>query len=266
LTPALHITADDYGLHADINSAVVRLLETGALTDTSAMGNGRAIERGAELLHATGRSSVGLHLCWVGGEQALGPMPILAPQSRLPERPQLIQRTLRDPRAARNELFAEGMRQARALQALGLHITHIDSHQHMHVLPSAHLVVLEIARRLGGAPVRLPRVITPLGRPIGLLLTMFSRQLARVAARMGIPTYLSFGFEDSGRQNGESLRSYLMHPLPPGSELMTHPGDSTPVLRRDYGSWRYDWSGEAAGLEEVTPWRESHGITVGNFG
>lgn len=265
MTPALHITADDYGLHADVNSAVVRLLASGALTDTSAMGNGRAIEPGAELLRALGRSSVGLHLCWVGCERALGPMPVLAPRGQLPERAQLGRRSIRHPREVRSELFAEGMRQARALQSFGLRITHIDSHQHMHVLPGAHLVVLEIARRLGRAPVRLPRLMNPLSRPIGLVLATFSRQLERAAARMGIPTYQSFGFEDSGRQNGESLRSYLMHSMPPGSELMTHPGDSTPGLRGDYGGWRYDWSGEAASLEEVRSWRESRKVITASF-
>jgi len=262
---SIHLTADDFGLHPDVNRGIARLLEQGALTDTSAMGNGRAIEDGTEELQALGIDSVGLHACWVGGEQTLTRMRTVASDGRMPDRIRLLRCLVLRPKRSGEELLEETLAQAARLQRLGLRLTHLDSHQHMHALPQLHGVILAASRELGRLPVRVPQVARISQRPTGLLLTRFAAHLARRASRDRIPSYASFGFEDSGCQTESSLRRYLSEPLPPGSELMTHPAATTPALEASYGHWNYDWEGELHGLERVRAWRESQGITAVSF-
>lgn len=262
---SIHVNADDFGLHPDVNRVIIRLLQRGALTDASAMGNGQAIRDGAEALRQAGIDAVGLHACWVGGEVPLTRMPTVAPAGRMPERGGLIRCLTVHPRRTRAELRAEALAQAAELRSLGLRITHIDSHQHMHVFPQLQDVILHVSRELGCLPVRTPRVIRKGERPIGRVLDRLSTRLAGRAARWGIPTYDSFGFEDSGRQTESSLREYLSRPLPEGAELMTHPAEQTPALEAMYGRWGYDWGGELDGLERVAGWRESRAIMVAPF-
>ncbi len=266
MTPSsVHINADDFGLHEDVNRGIMRLLASGALTDTSAMGNGAAIEEGAGLLRDGGHAGVGLHICWVGGESTLTRPRWFAPEGQMPERATLIRRLAMHPGTVRVELLAEARAQAHRLEQLGLTITHVDSHQHMHVLPGLQDVAIRVANELGGVPIRCPRVILKRERPIGMVLDLLGRRLHRRAMRGGIPTYASYGFEDSGEQTATSLESYLSRPLPDGSELMVHPAVPTAALQGAYGQWRYDWGGELNGLEQVLTWRVSHKITAAPF-
>lgn len=262
---SIHLNADDFGLHSAVNRGIIRLLQQGALTDTSAMGNGQAIHDGAEALREAGIEAVGLHTCWVGGEVPLTWMPTIAPTGRLPERSGLIRCLTLHRRRARAELRAEALAQASELRSLGLRLTHIDSHQHMHVLPGLQDVILAVSQELGRLPVRTPRVIRKGERSVGRVLDWLSCRLDRRAARWGIPTYDSFGFEDSGCQTESSLRGYLSRPLPEGAELMTHPAEPTSALKAAYGRWKYNWGGELNGLEQVTGWRESQAITAAPF-
>jgi chitin disaccharide deacetylase len=157
---SLVLNADDFGLSADVNKAVVQGHCEGVLTSASLMVTGEAFEDAVRLARATPTLAVGLHLVLVDGRAAL-------PQAEIPH---LVDGSGRFPdsalraglwygfsRAARAELAREVEAQFERFAATGLPLSHVDGHQHLHVHPVVFDLLLPLAERYGARGVRLPR-------------------------------------------------------------------------------------------------------------
>jgi predicted glycoside hydrolase/deacetylase ChbG (UPF0249 family) len=128
-------------------------------------------------------------------------------------------------------------------------MSHVDSHQHVHVLPGLLDLTRNLAARYGIPFVRVPveglRAEWPpslhgmarnLGAAILRVLWMIGRTTATRRARHGFLRFL--GFQDSGRLDVQRLRRLLAGLRPGGAyELMCHPGltPKEPDIRR----WSY---------------------------
>jgi predicted glycoside hydrolase/deacetylase ChbG (UPF0249 family) len=144
--------------------------------------------------------------------------------------------------------------QIRRVRAHGVQPTHLDGHQHVHVLPGIARVVARLANDHGIRAVRVPTepprgyMLTDLGSlkrlaeqiALGLFGTLSPlRQLRRVDRFVG--------FYFGGRLNEQNLKTVLER-LPAGKtvELMCHPGADDP--QSQYADWHYAWAAETAAL------------------
>ncbi len=137
----------------------------------------------------------------------------------------------------------------------GLTPTHLDSHQHVHTLPS----ILRIAIRLGEEfeipGMRLPRDsprhhIASLQKSV---LCMLARWDARYLGgqRFAICDHMAGLFESGAL--GEAQLLAILQRLPEGStELVCHPGKHSGKADRSsnasYAHWRYNWETELNAL------------------
>jgi hopanoid biosynthesis associated protein HpnK len=156
----LIVNADDFGLTAGVNRAIVELHRAGVLTSATLMAKARATTEAIEQARAASTLGVGCHVVLVDGEPAL-------PTREIP--------SLVDPRTGRlhatlgaflqrlftgrikiAEIEAEAAAQIALLQAGGLHLTHIDTHKHTHMFPPVLRPVLRAARAAGIRAVRNP--------------------------------------------------------------------------------------------------------------
>ena len=235
----LILNADDFGLTAGVNRAIVELHRAGVLTSASLMARAAATDEAIELARATPKLGVGCHVVLVDGE------PVLHAQN-LP--------TLVDPRTNRfyptlgefikdlltgrvhsTEIEAETAAQIAFLQERGVRLTHIDTHKHAHMFPGVLRPVLRAARAAGIRAVRNPfepawsRRATH-GAPwlrrvqVGVL-RLLEPTFRRIVAEEGFTTtdgalgVLATGIVDS------TTLSSLLRSLPAGTwELVTHPG------------------------------------------
>jgi chitin disaccharide deacetylase len=155
----LIVHADDFGLSEAVNRAVIAAHEHGIVTATSLMAGGDAFEHAVSLAKACPTLDVGVHL-------TLTEQRSVAPAEDVPSlvdaagtlAPHAIRFAVRYLRGAvaladvRTELDA----QIRRVIDYGLAPSHLDGHQHVHVLPGIARVVAELARNYGIRAVRCP--------------------------------------------------------------------------------------------------------------
>lgn len=255
----LIVNADDFGLHTLINQGIIKGHREGFITSTSIMPSADAYEEAVELAKANPKLGVGIHLTLVGGVKSVLPKEkvasLLDAEGRfLPDYVAFAKRFYTGG-VKGSELEAELRAQIEKALASGLNITHIDSHQHTHVLPGMNGLVRKLCNEYNIKRERIPKegytfsggFQAGLGRKIGRCGLSFCAALAASGAdKDGIkhPDYF-FGMLAGGHLNAK-LVGNIIRALPEGvSEIMTHPGLETAPLAQLY-AWHYTWETELA--------------------
>jgi predicted glycoside hydrolase/deacetylase ChbG (UPF0249 family) len=137
------INADDFGLTEGVCRGIVRAIQAGGVTATTAMvcapGAVERLRRWAPEV----RGHIGAHLQLTSGAPVLPPncVPSLVDDNgRFPS----TRKVVSFPRT--EEILAEWRAQIRSLLAIGIEPTHLDSHHHIHRLPAAFPAFWEVAR------------------------------------------------------------------------------------------------------------------------
>jgi chitin disaccharide deacetylase len=262
--------ADDFGLSEPINRGIESAFNRGILRSASIIPNGTAFDDAVRIAGAAPGLGVGIHLSLVGEQCAarLADVRGLADeQGRLPKhyREFLLRWSLRrfDARHIRAEVAAQI---SRVLEA-GINPTHLDSHQHLHLLPPILTVVLEALASAGILVVRLPDDRSQ-GRGLRrkILAGLSRRALPRIGV-LGIRSVDHFwGLAHSGRLNETHLRRVLERLKEGVNEIMCHPGFSDPLTLSRY-PWGYHWDEETTALTsaEICAYVRDNKIRLANF-
>jgi hopanoid biosynthesis associated protein HpnK len=235
----LILNADDFGLTAGVNRAILELHRAGVLTSASLMARAAATNEAIELALATPSLGVGCHVVLVDGEPALRAqnLPTLVDPRTDRFHPTLsvFLKLLIPGRIRSTEIEAETAAQIALLQKRGLRLTHIDTHKHAHIFPAVLRPMLRAARAAGIRTVRNPfepawsRRVTPgapwIRRAQVRLLRLLEPAFRRIVAEEGFTTTDgALGVLATGTLDSITIRSLLRN-LPDGTwELVTHPG------------------------------------------
>ena len=184
----LIVNADDFGLTEGVSRGILRAHADGIVTSTSVLALGSAFETTASWLDDAPDLGIGAHLALVGEDPPLlaaSEIPTLVDgRGRLAESWKVLVRRLGrgevDPDDVRRELEAQLDR----IAALGHPLTHLDTHQHLHLWPSVAKVVLALASDRGIAAVRVPRAQRVAAVPVAL--NFLARGLEKRADRAGV--------------------------------------------------------------------------------
>ena len=152
-----------------------------------------------------------------------------------------------------DEVAQEWKAQLDRVLAQGIRPSHLDSHQHLHLLPRVLDVALDLARRHGIRWIRVPAEAAPLRRlgevPPGRVAGALALKAACALALRRVPTRPAgfAGFLESGQLTTERLRA-LVARLPQRGmwEIVCHPGMPDPATR--YSHWSYHWAEELEAL------------------
>jgi len=274
----LVLNADDLGLTAPLSRAVVTLLKAGHLTDTSLLACGEAFDDAAGALREAGIGSAGVHLCLVGGDRPVSEpseVPSLVVRGRFRESWPVVAGAVAAGRIRVRDVEREWEAQICRVTNRGLRVTHLDSHQHLHLLPTLLPVALRLARRHDVAFVRAPRsaaasgTALPMGaRGKGRLLSLFGERARRMIRTVGLPDPPGvIGLAEAGRMTLEQWRSIVSGLGPGDYEAVLHPGDDdeeTPARYR----WGYRWAEEAEVLRsrDLSALFSETGVQAVSFG
>jgi hypothetical protein len=232
----LIVNADDFGLSPAVNAGILEAHASGTVTSTSMMVRCAGWEDGVRQARATASLGVGLHFnLLVGVPLAAVPSLTNRRTGRYLPLSSLARRALLGA-LDRAELAAECEAQLAALRAEGLAVTHIDSHLHIHALPSIHAAVARVAARHG----------LPLRRPVESM-RWFPGDLASQVHRgliawswwltsHGAPATRAadhfIGVSMQGSERFAGRLSAVLDVLPSGtSEIMVHAGRVDDALR-----------------------------------
>jgi hopanoid biosynthesis associated protein HpnK len=269
----LIVHADDFGLSERVNEGILYAHRHGILTSTSLMANGYAFEQAIDICRAIPTLDVGIHLMLVEGPPILSADTVpslVGAAANLHQHAKIFtkkyfrgQIRLRE---VRDELEAQIIR----VMSQGVSISHLDSHQHLHMLPQILRMTVELAKAYGIPAIRFPYERVHLYMLKGkeavsrgfqlLVLNMFCR-LGRKAIRLRTDHFTGFFF--GGHLHKQHLQELLCYLPPTGTcELMCHPGLDDPYTR--YGHWGYHWSDELGALidPEVADWLQQKGVQL----
>ena len=253
----LIVNADDFGLHPLINAGIIKGHQEGFITSTSLMPSAPCWQEAVRLAKENPRLGIGVHLTLVGG------VPSVLPKEQvsslldddgffLPDYVAFAKRYYSGA-VKRSELEAELRAQLERALSCGVNITHIDSHQHTHVLPGINSLVLKLSNEYNIIRVRIPKegylftggFQTSVGRLIGRSGLSFCADMAALRAdSLGLrhPQHF-YGMLAGGHLNAQLIANILRQ-LPEGvSEIMTHPGLDSAALGKAF-SWQYHWREE----------------------
>ncbi len=241
------MNADDFGLTAGVNRAIVELHGVGLVTSTSLMARANATDEAIDFARSTPTLGIGCHLVLVDGAPVLPPdqIPSLV-DSRTGHFPSSLATflwRLFTGRIRSAEIEAEVSAQIDFLQQRGVQLTHIDTHKHLHILPAVLRPVLRAARARGIRAIRNPfepewAIRATDGAPwLRIAQVGGLRWLEPVCRRIlneeGFDTTSgTIAVAGTGVLDAETLRS-LLQSLPAGTwELVTHPGYNDADLAR----------------------------------
>lgn len=270
------MNADDFGLSEGVNRAIMDCVHSGILRSASLMPNGAAFEDALRVARRTPELGVGIHLtlvgeCCVAPRRDLGGLVDAA--GLLPASYAAFARGFLSRRFTRREIRREVQAQMQHVMQAGIHPTHLDSHQHVHLLPGVFEIALEAARDAGIAVIRVPREPrSGLGWDARGLQLRVLRLLCRRAERLARSSKLRVvphfrGLAVSGALDAAALLQVLARAGAGVTEVMSHPGYSDHALRQKY-RWGYAWDSEAQALQSTAARRmvESRHIRLAHFG
>ncbi|HEY0784770.1 MAG TPA: ChbG/HpnK family deacetylase [Acidobacteriaceae bacterium] len=258
----LIVNADDFGYTTGINKAVTELYAARALTSTTLMAGGGAVEDALQRLslprpeHSGAHPAlgVGCHIVLVDGTPLSPPEEI---RSLLADSPQAAAAAPRfrsslaafvtdlvRGRILEAHIEQEAMAQIRSIQRRGLRLTHLDTHKHTHLFPRVLRPLLRAALQCGIRAVRNPfepawsvqatvraAAHTPLLRRAQVrALSRLQPAFLRLVAEAGVATTAgTLGVLATGTLDAVTLQALLVAAQAasaPGAvwELVCHPG------------------------------------------
>jgi len=252
----LIVNADDLGICEAVDAGIMKAHREGIVGSATLLACGESAAHAAALALENKGLGVGVHLCLTRLRPVTDPagLKTLARKGSLPAGPLQLMAGLVYGSVDRNEIAAELRAQIQRAFELGIRPTHLDGHQHMHVMPGVFPIVARLAREFDIHSIRFPA-----GPWIGVKGTFSTVEkfMLELLANTQIPRMEAYGFRRPDRFYGLGLTGRLdadsaleiIRRLPDGtSELMCHPG-----LRDDEAAKRLGWGdGWEAELAAVT--------------
>lgn len=269
----LIVHGDDFGLSQNINQGIWEAHCRGILTSTSIMASGKAFAHAIQLARITPTLDVGVHLTLTEER------PVLARN----EIPTLVDEHGHFHRDARTFITNYGLHRIsldeirRELDAQivkvaehDVRISHLDGHQHLHMVRGIRKVVGDLAKKYDVRAIRFPRerlqgyMLLDRNNWSRLLEMMTLNVFCTVAQTDGVrqPDYF-VGFVSGGKLTKEHLANILKHlPATGTCELMCHPGLDD--AKSAHAHWGYRWQEELDALtdEAILKYINTKGIDL----
>ena len=255
----LIVHADDFGISEKVNLGILEAYTKGILTSTSLMANGKAFEHAVEICKTFPGMDIGVHLTLVEENpvSAINEVSSLINEDgRFYKKFIEFSKSYFIGRINFQELQKELDAQIMRVRESGVNISHLDSHQHIHMLPKILKITIDLAIKYNIPFIRFPREIPVLG------MFLNRDQLIRVFEMLVLNSFCMFGkfnntlrtdhfagFFFSGNLNKQNLMNLIRNlPLTGTCELMCHPGFDDP--KTQYKHWGYNWSEELKALTD----------------
>jgi predicted glycoside hydrolase/deacetylase ChbG (UPF0249 family) len=225
----LIVTADDVGLHPGMTAGAIRAHREGIVTACSIVANGIAFDDAVSRLREIPTLEVGVHLTLVEERPLTA---IRFPKKYTSFLPLYLARAI-----SLRDIERELRAQIERVRNAGLRVTHLNGHQHLHLLPRVFGVVRRLASEYGIGYVR---IVDDRGGTERALSMRALSALGRKARTAGLTNDRSIGVAIAGHL--DDVIPLLDH-VQGITELVTHPG-----MNVDGYAWGYDWDRETRAL------------------
>jgi predicted glycoside hydrolase/deacetylase ChbG (UPF0249 family) len=243
----LIVTADDLGLAKSINEGITKAYREGIVNSVSVIPTGEALGDAVRIIKDLGLKEIGAHL-------SLTETKPLLKSSKYYKNHDLFFKDIIfgkiDLEVVKRELKA----QLELLKNADTKITHINSHEHIHMVPEILNIFISLAKEFNIPALRYPRGDRPM-RPFNIndlykksILSYFSGRTKDIFKSSGLLYTDHFlGLLDAGKLR-EDLLIEMLSGLKDGvTELVCHPGFLSPEVIDRY-KWHIGAEGELFAL------------------
>lgn len=150
------INADDFGQNNEVNEAIIKCFNGGLLASASVLANGSAFDTAMEFAKAHKNFSIGIHLNLTGGKPVTkNPEEIssLVKNGEFLSSEEFRRKYFRFGVSGR-QIYKELENQILKFLGHGLKPSHIDSHHHIHTLPTVAMIVSKLGKKYGILKIR----------------------------------------------------------------------------------------------------------------
>lgn len=160
MTKKLIITADDFGITEDANRGIIECYKKGIVTDMSLLSVGESFSSAVNLAKENNIKTLGIHLALTGPFKPLnspGIVPSLARNDGqfTSNYKKLFLKYFIDKISA-EDIYTEFKKQIERIKNEGFTITHVDSHEHIHMMPGILKIVIRLMNEYGIKSIRFP--------------------------------------------------------------------------------------------------------------
>jgi len=237
----LIVNADDFGLTPGICDGIMDAFKNGIVRSTSLMANGKAFDYAVNLAKQNPDLGIGVHLTLVGETPCSTPdqIPTLIDSSGKLRHNFLVfafhyllgQTLLK-------EIETECELQISKIRCAGIKITHIDSHQHLHMFPGIFKVIVKLAEKHNIKYIRIPNENSLNFKSIILkLFAFFNRRTPNLSKLKSAESF--YGLKYSGHLSKKNVLKYISSSENGITELMAHPGHTDLEYLDSYSHWKY---------------------------
>jgi len=247
----LIVNADDFGLTTSVNNGIIKAFSEGIVTTTSLMANGIAFDDAVLLAKKYPLLDVGIHIVLIEEKSVLPKeeIPSLVDNdSKFPTDYKDFFKKLLFKKISLNDIELEIKAQIEKILTSHIKISHIDSHQHIHMYPSILQIVIKVAKEYNIYKIRVPYERWRRKARMNIfhnILSLLSKRNKIIVTNEGLKTP---DFFYGARVSGSLTKSFLtniLNNLPDGiSEIMSHPGNEDSILIDRYGDWGFNWKQE----------------------
>jgi predicted glycoside hydrolase/deacetylase ChbG (UPF0249 family) len=213
------LNADDLGYSAEVNHKIFALIDRGRVTSATLLANGPAIDAATSEARRYPQASFGLHLN-ITEFSPLTDSFDLAPLLNQRGEFSSVAHQIKYSSALRRAIFEEWCAQIRRLTELGIQVSHIDSHHHVHTIPQLFSVLKRVQMKFAIRKVRLTRNVFDRREKLRVGLVpakaVWNFALRNVYQTTTTDSFTSFETFHSRLATGQSWKGCI--------ELMTHPG------------------------------------------
>lgn len=219
------INADDLGISERVNDAILELMARKRITSATLMANGPALEDAAKRLRQVQGCSFGVHLNLTEFEP-------LTPRGRsklLVDAHGLMRKSNRNAKPAPARLramYEELSAQIERLLSLGIPLSHMDSHHHVHTIAYMLPLIKALQRRYGIRKIRLSKNIytdeVQCSPGLRIKKNLYNKMLQIGSdTTQGFTEFVSFWNASRSRHIEQQTVELMVHPGAPGSEEET---------------------------------------------
>jgi chitin disaccharide deacetylase len=216
------INADDLGMSPEVNEAILALVACQKVTSCTLMANGPAFAAAAARIHLYPQCSFGIHLN-ATEFRPLTTNPDL--QGALDANGNFRKANLHRPMGIplMRAIWDEWCAQIERAQSHGVNISHIDSHDHIHVRkPQLIYCLKHLQKKYDIAKIRISKNIYSPNYPIKSRALIYKKMLYNYVIKKFYPTITTSGFTDLTTFMDASKSNQVPYN---SVELMVHPGN-----------------------------------------
>ncbi len=247
----LVVNADDLGLHPRIDEGILRAHAEGVVTSATVFATGSNVSDAIARARAQ-KLALGVHLCvttHLPPAAPMGEVRWLAPGGRFRKNWAEFAAAWIGQLVPAEEVMHELRAQVNRVKSLGAVVDHLDTHQHLHLLPGMRRLVEGLAVELG-LPLRWPHgrpSVRWMLRPAAAVKSALLFGLSRARPAGQARRITSHGVFESGVLNERRLLRLVSRLDPGDHEIVCHPGLSPGVVSED-PHWHYEWESEFAAV------------------